>query len=390
MAPTALDEVNNLLFPGNQGSASTSLDRRVWASMARYRRDVGASGTVGGLYTGRVSEEYRNHVLGADAFLRPLPALSVSAQALHSETAYPAETAVEFEQPSGRFGGNAAAVQLAYGTRDWSAGLDARALDANFRADAGFVTRVDLKSVNAWGNRFFWGGPDAFLTRTEVSGGVWHTENWEGRLGEEGVWMSVGARGPWQSDVWVNPNLNRQWFAGGVHEFTQLWSGFSLQPSGAVGIEAFGMVGGAVDFANAREAHQIVASPSVELRLGRRVDVRGSLRWQRQSLEGETIFRALVSELRAVYNFDPRTFIRALVQLRDTRRNPEMHRDRVSPEQTSVATQLLFSYKVNPLTVLFLGYSDDRLGLTQSDMTRVPLTQMQRAFFFKLGYAWRP
>lgn len=386
----ALDEVNNLLFPGNQGSAAASFAEQVWTAVGRYRRDVGASSTVGGLYTGRAAGEYGNHVVGADAFLRPLPALSVSAQVLHSETSYPGEVADEFAQPTGRFGGNAAAVRLGYGTRNWSANLFGRALDPTFRADAGFVTRVDLKAVDAWVSRFFWGGPDAFLTRTELSGGVWHTENWEGRLGEEGVWMNVGFRGPWQSDVWVNPTIDRQWFAGEVHEFAQLWSGFSLRPSGSLGIDFFGMVGGAVDFANAREAHQVTLSPSVDVRLGRRIDLRGSMRWQRQSLEGRTIFRAVVSELRAVYNIDARTFVRALVQLRDTHRNPEMHRDPVSPERTSVAAQLLFSYKVNPLTVFFLGYSDDRLGLTQADMTRVPLTPMQRAFFLKLGYAWRP
>ena len=45
--------------------------------------------------------------------------------------------------------------------------------------------------------------------------------------------------------------------------------------------------------------------------------------------------------------------------------------------------QFLFSYKVNPQTVLFIGYSDDRVG-PQDD----PLVQTSRTFFLKVGYVW--
>ena len=46
-------------------------------------------------------------------------------------------------------------------------------------------------------------------------------------------------------------------------------------------------------------------------------------------------------------------------------------------------SQLLFSLKVNPRTVVFLGYSD-----TRKDLEEEPLVPAHRAFFVKLGYAW--
>ncbi|HSR42269.1 MAG TPA: DUF5916 domain-containing protein, partial [Longimicrobiales bacterium] len=61
-AMVALDETNVLLLPGNQGSESVSLDQRVLSAVGRFRRDVGASGTVGALYTARVADGYGNHV----------------------------------------------------------------------------------------------------------------------------------------------------------------------------------------------------------------------------------------------------------------------------------------------------------------------------------------
>jgi hypothetical protein len=45
---------------------------------------------------------------------------------------------------------------------------------------------------------------------------------------------------------------------------------------------------------------------------------------------------------------------------------------------------------VNPLTVLFLGLTDDRAGFDELARERVDLTQRGMTLFFKLGYAWRP
>jgi hypothetical protein len=43
----------------------------------------------------------------------------------------------------------------------------------------------------------------------------------------------------------------------------------------------------------------------------------------------------------------------------------------------------LFSYKLNPQTVVFVGVSENRLGLPG-----MSLTETDRTYFVKLGYAW--
>jgi hypothetical protein len=50
---------------------------------------------------------------------------------------------------------------------------------------------------------------------------------------------------------------------------------------------------------------------------------------------------------------------------------------------SSLATQFLVSYKINPQTVFFLGYSDGHYG--DQD---IKLTQAERTVFAKIGYAW--
>ena len=46
-------------------------------------------------------------------------------------------------------------------------------------------------------------------------------------------------------------------------------------------------------------------------------------------------------------------------------------------------TQFLFSYKINPQTVFYVGYSDSSFG-----DDRVDLRRADRTLFLKVGYAW--
>jgi hypothetical protein len=76
-------------------------------------------------------------------------------------------------------------------------------------------------------------------------------------------------------------------------------------------------------------------------------------------------------------------FIRSILQYIDIRRNQELYEDEIDPVSKELFTQLLFSYKVNPRTVVYVGYSDNHEA-TQDYL----LTQSNRAVFMKLSYAW--
>jgi hypothetical protein len=75
--------------------------------------------------------------------------------------------------------------------------------------------------------------------------------------------------------------------------------------------------------------------------------------------------------------------LRAILQHLDVQYNTDNYTFEIDPEHRHLFTQLLFSYKLNPRTVLYLGYSDNHLGTSEFD-----LTQNDRTFFTKLGYSW--
>jgi len=60
--------------------------------------------------------------------------------------------------------------------------------------------------------------------------------------------------------------------------------------------------------------------------------------------------------------------------------------DEVDANETDVGRQVLYSYKLNPRTVFFLGYSDlyvENDGLNE-------LEPSDRTWFMKISYAWTP
>lgn len=386
----ARDQLTNLLFPGALGSSSTSLDAGVTSAVARYRRDVGSSSTVGGVYTGRFGSNYQNQVFGIDANARPINSLSIQAQVLRSRTDYPDAVATQHDQPSETFSGTAARLSATWRTRNWAAQVNGRSLDEDFRADAGFISQVNARGGWGWIERTLWADDSSWFTRIILQPGGWYTGNQEGGLVDRGYWFWFNYQGPLQTTIWFNPDWTQQTFAGETYEFKRLWGGASFEPIGAFRLGLNGNVGGAIDFANARDADEIRVSPNMELRLGRNVNLNLSYTIQRLSAGGESIFTANVSQLRAVYNFSPRAFVRGTFQYRRTTRNPDLYAFEVDRSNSRLFSQLLFSYKLNPLTVFFLGYADNRSGLEDFNRLSTPLETGDRTFFLKIGYAWRP
>ncbi|HUP20331.1 MAG TPA: hypothetical protein VM778_10310 [Gemmatimonadota bacterium] len=101
-------------------------------------------------------------------------------------------------------------------------------------------------------------------------------------------------------------------------------------------------LGHEIDFANARLADEVFVSPSLDLRIGRPLQLSVQHEYQRLTDAGEEIFTARLTEMRAVWHFSVRALFRAIVQLEDVERNPSMYGFPVDPESREVFTQFLF------------------------------------------------
>lgn len=100
--------------------------------------------------------------------------------------------------------------------------------------------------------------------------------------------------------------------------------------------------------------------------------------------QGEKIFDASVFDTRLTWQFSVRSFVRLTIQSSDISRNPDVYIDPVDARTRNIGRQLLYSYKINPQTVFFLGYSDQYVDEDDLD----GLTAAGRSWFMKIGYAW--
>jgi hypothetical protein len=150
-------------------------------------------------------------------------------------------------------------------------------------------------------------------------------------------------------------------------------------------IDVSGGIGQVIDFTNARRSSERGVSASAKLSLGRGLGLDLSHAYQRLAHEGARVFTANLFQARVIYNFSVRTFVRGIVQHRSVDRNVAAYTVPVSEFDEGLFSQFLFSYKVNPQTVAFLGYSENQAGAQSYDLTRT-----SRTFFAKVGYAWRP
>jgi hypothetical protein len=244
---------------------------------------------------------------------------------------------------------------------------------------------VDFRELEGVLFRRFWAEEESWYDRWDLGAFAERVEDHEGQLTDEEVGIFGRFWGPLQTRAELVVQEEKEYFNGVLYEdllSTELY--VETQPSGAVKLTLWGRSGDSIDFANNQPADELRLNPSIEAKLGRHIIAKLDHDLQRLEVDGGELFEANLSQLRLVYNFNVRIFVRAIVQNLDITRNPDLYLfEEVEPETQQLFTQFLFSYQVNPRTVLFVGYSDNQLGLQD-----VSLTRTDRTLFFKIGYAW--
>lgn len=380
----ARDEVTSIIFPGSQSSSRALLPEEVTTGVLRYQRDVGDASSVGLLLTDREGPGYHNRVLTVDGMVRLSPSTRLIFQAGPSSTDYPDSVANEFGQPAEAFRGFAMTVGVNHRTRDWFGFLGYNDVGSDFRTDAGFLPQVDWRQLQGSLRRNFWMPDAGWATRLalEVDGN--YTEQHDGALLGRAASVEALYEGPLQSRVGLEAGWREENFRGQLFTLPRQELSLRLQPTGALEAGVRLERGKAIDFVEGRRADQLRVGPQLQWKAGRHLRLRLSHDLERLEKDGSELFTAHLSQSRLVYYFSPEAFLRAIVQYRNVSMNPAMYEASVPPEREQVFGQFLFSYKVNPRTVLFTGYTDTRRATDE-----VSLTQTDRTFFLKLGYALR-
>ena len=259
--------------------------------------------------------------------------------------------------------------------------------DPKFRADSGFMPRVDVRSLDATVDRRFWGKKGDWHQLITVGFVGNKVENHNGDATDQHLEANASFFGSRQSQLQLKVQNIEELYAGVNYEQDRISLFGEIKLSGDLVFNFITRDGDAIDYNNGRPGEQFLLNPGVQWRVGRHFNSTFDYLIQNLDVEGGELFNAQLFQTQLVYQFNARSFIRGIFQYQEITRDPDLYFYSVDEKSQTLFTQLLFSYKINPRTVLFAGYTDNRAGY-EFDRTRVDLTQLDRTFFLKVGYAF--
>lgn len=384
---SAQDHITNLLFPGAQLSNSTSRNMRTIGTVLRYRLDVGKASTVGLLVTDRESEKqegenYFNRLAGFDAFWRFNTKKYIKFQFLTSRTRYPGSVANDYGQPGGGFSGSALDFMFRHESRNFGYYATYRQVSPGFRADLGFIPQVGYRKAVATMIFASWKNPGYWYTFINAIPSFEYEVDFNDKLIYKTFKVTSYYQGPSQTSIAMEARFGKQSFMGTLFPLNQGEFYITIQPSGALSFSLDVLYGDQIDFDNIRPATQLMFAPGLKYKLGRHISLSMDHIFERLKVDLGRLYTANVTNLRLVYQFNARTFLRTILQYVDYNYNVANYLAPIDPRFKHLFTQALFSYKINPQTVLFLGYSNNYYG---NHILR--LTRANHTFFLKIGYA---
>lgn len=380
---SAQDQLTNLIFPGSQGSSSGFLTQRSFSNVLRYRRDVGGGSTLGLLMTDREGDSYHNRLAGLDGLLRLNKSDVITFQFLGSQTAYPDSLAQDYNQDTGELYGYAGNIEISRQKKNYVLFGSYEDLSPDFRADLGFVPQVDYRRFEFGGGYLYTATEKSFFSQINAIANYDQTNDHQGRLLEKELETNISLSGPMQSNFTTVAGIRKKVYK--QEPFSQFFNHiiFSIRPTGNIYGEIFISHGDEIDYAHVRAGKYFQINPKLNWNLGTHIQLNFSYLYRRLKIGGERLFLAQLPQMLFIYHINSRAFFRAILQYQDINRNLGLYESEVEPQTRTLLSQLLFSYKLNPRTVLFLGYSDNYLGFND-----INLTQTGRTFFLKIGYAW--
>jgi len=379
----ARDDLTNFIFPGNENSSLGSLKEPNTSTLLRYRYDLGSGSTFGGLVTDREGTDYHNRVIGADTLIRHGDE-AMRVEFLASSTAYPLGIQQDFDQPSGSLFGTSIRAAYQHSERMWTGYAQYYAASDDFRADLGFIPQVGYHKGYGFYERYkYWDDNQHWWNKLTVGSETTWTYDREGNPLQKQVapYFYLNGRHEFFSNTYFA--LGPSYYLGTRFERTFINQYAEMRPTGWFYVNFEGRVGQEIDYDNARQGHILRLIPGVRFDLARHLRLELNQNFEKLNVEGGQLYRASLTEVRATYQINTRTFVRAISQYFDISRNPQLYLFETNEHDRALFNQFLFSYKINPQVVLFLGYSDNYANTVLSN-----LSQANRALFFKVGYAF--
>ncbi|QYK02724.1 carbohydrate binding family 9 domain-containing protein [Shewanella psychrotolerans] len=415
------DTQTNFLVPGNLSSDIATLDSTSYNLAGRYRADLSDALSVGTIVTAKTSDDYHNYVASSDIKYQPTEQDTLTAQYAYSDTLYPDTLYRSFcnsedcepqincdlghcginervlrTQIDDKLNDSYYKIKYEHKRRNWYAFGQYESVGDEFRADLGFIDKVDMTKA-VIGGGYNWYPNSSLLSYVSLRGDWDNTHNQAGELLEreteamiemEGAMQSYTAFGYVQRDR-VGPRHNGASLA--IDDNTQLfneqmgWFYSNITPLSALKLELDINYGDAIDFANDRLGTELMLNPGLVWKLTDSLSLDLSHIYRTLDIEDNELFSANLTDIRLNWYMTINQFIRISSIYTNIQRDPSMYLYSTPQAQyAELGNEVLYGYKLNPQSVFYLGYSD---GMRRNDEID-SLTRDEQTYFMKVSYAW--
>lgn len=365
-----------IILPGAQANEFAVADFKSYATIGRVRHDLG-KGFIGAVLTSReISDGGHNRVIGPDFQWRPNNSDTFTAQFLLSDTQNPNRPDLHPSFTGDSETSHALSVAWSHQKRGYDWFVRGRDVGDEFRADLGFVTQTGYRDVQAGGGLRFY--PEGMIRFWRPSVSVARQVDSDNNTLFESVSAGVEGVGVKNTNFFlgVNPR-ERVLFRGQVFEQSYVEYFLQFDPFRRIPrVTISGRFGESIDFGSRRVGDVNSISLGTTVRPHDRLDLRIDTSRETLDINGSRLYTALIERLRVQYSFSAKSLLRVI--------GSYVTNESGSAKGGSFLGSVLYSYKLNWQTVLFVGYGDNRALASGND-----LEPTDRSVFFKVSYAYQ-
>lgn len=415
------DTQTNILIPGNLSSGIVTIDEPSLNMAGRYRYDYGQPLSIGMLMTAKTADQYHNFVASGDIKYQPNEQATFTGQYVYSNTLYPVDLyknlcETDDCQPStecelgdcgineqvnrtkkeDEFSDHYYRLKYSHKTRNWFAFSQFESIGEDFRADLGFINKVDFQKF-VTGGGYNWYPQNSNFSRVELSGdwdisynqaGEMIERELEGRVEFEARMQSYTVLGLINRDR-VGRRHDNSSLA--IDDNTQLfnetlaWLHTELSPTRTMKLKLNANYGDQIDFSNDQLGTQLKLTPELDWKILDNLSIDISHTYRTMDVDSGRLFTANLTDSRINWHININNFIRLSAIYTHIERDPSLYQySQPDALQEMLNNEVLYGYKLNPQSVFYLGYSN---GLI-SDENIETLTRDEQTYFMKLSYAW--
>ncbi len=382
----AQDTQTSFLLPGSLGSSIAILDNfESDILIARYQKDVDDKSHIGGLITYRGKGDYSNRVTAVDGKYYFTEFDSLEFQYMRSDSENPLQIQTDFGLDASQ---SDDALTLRYRRSKKNYGISASYVDfgKDFRADMGFISKVDYKKLTLGGNYTWYGKKGSPWTRWGFFGDWDKTQDQSGKNLQEEVELHFNISGPMQYQTNMGVVSRNRYYNNQYFDETRYLMWFQFKPWSNFTLGNFMLFGDQIDFSNTQLGEISLIEPYINWQMGKHFNIRLSSTYQKLQVPGGELFNAQLYDARLAYQFNIRSRLSLTLQTTDITRDPLLYTQfTVNRNSKTFGTQLIYSYKINPLSLVYLGYSDNARNNDNLDS----LLKTDKTIFAKFSYRWQ-